>query len=112
MDCWWAVSGDVPCDYISRGSVAHPRAALRAFARKWREVSGYMLRGEPHPNITIGTPDQWPELGDLLRRRALILQRWVEDNALWVGELAEPNAPRNRRTARRLAIRKRRGSVK
>lgn len=87
---WWAISGDLPTDYISRGRVAHPRSALRAFARKWREISGYMLRGEQHPSITIGSPEQWPELGELLRRRALMIQHLVDDGDLWVGPLAEP----------------------
>ena len=29
---WWAISGDLPTDYVSRGKIAHPREALRAFA--------------------------------------------------------------------------------
>ena len=87
---WWAISGDLPTDYVSRGRIAHPRTALRAFAHHWRELSAYMLRGEKHPDVKIGTPDQWPELGDLLLRRAQILQTYADDDDIWEEELAEP----------------------
>ena len=81
---WWAITGDVPADYISSHECRHPREALRAFARHWREVSARMLRGEPHPAYRIGTSDDWPALGDLLGRRAEILQRYADDDELWV----------------------------
>ena len=80
---WWAISGDCPTDYVSFHDADHPREAMRHFARQWAEVSSYMLRGEPHPETTIGTPDQWPELGDLLRRRSQILQQWADDDSIW-----------------------------
>ena len=102
---WWAISGDLPTDYVERGKIAHPREALRAFARQWRELSAYMLRGEEHPDIKIGTPDQWPGLGDLLRRRAQILKSYADNDEIWVGALAEPDAPPNRRPARRRTTR-------
>jgi len=101
---WWAISGDLPTSYVSRGKIAHPREALRAFAHQWREVSGYMLRGEEHPDVKIGTPDQWSELGDLLRHRAQILQMYADDDGIWVDELAECAAP-NRRSARQRTTR-------
>jgi non-ribosomal peptide synthetase component F len=70
---WWTVTGDLPADYIGSSEGKHPREALRAFARRWREASELMLRGERHPDYSIGTPDQRPELGDLLQRRAEII---------------------------------------
>jgi hypothetical protein len=98
---WWAVSGDLPTDYVSSGKIVHPREALRQFARQWREVSGSMLRGKEHSEVMIGTPDQRPELGDLLRRRAQILQSYADDDEIWVEELAEQRcASPNRRPAR------------
>src|SRR4051794_20871401 len=51
---WWVVTGDLPADYISSSEGTRPREAMRAFARHWREVSGFMLRGEPHPDYCIG----------------------------------------------------------
>ena len=81
---WWVISGDLPTDYISADTVRHPREALQAFASTWAEVAGCMLRGEPHPSINIGTPDQWPALGELLKRRAELLAQFAEDDAGWV----------------------------
>ena len=80
---WWAISGDVPTDYVSFTDADHPRAVMRHFARQWAEISSFMLRGEPHPNTNIGTPDRWPELGDLLHRRAELLSRYADDDSIW-----------------------------
>jgi len=87
---WWAISGDLPTDYVSRGKVAHPRQALRDFAQRWRELSDYMLRGKEHPEVKMGTPAEWPQLGPLLRRRAEILQSHADDDDIWQEDLAEP----------------------
>jgi hypothetical protein len=80
---WWAISGDLPTDYISAETVKHPREAIRSFAVVWAEVSGYMLRGESHPSIKIGCPDDWPMLGDLLKRRSELLAQFAEDESIW-----------------------------
>jgi hypothetical protein len=80
---WWVISGDVPIDYVSFGDADHPREVMRHFARQWVEVSSFMQRGEPHPETTIGSPDQWPELSDLLQRRAELLCRYANDDSLW-----------------------------
>ncbi len=60
---WWAIAGDLPTDYISSHDIKDPRAAMAAISSKWLEVSSCMLRGEPHPEIQIGTPKNWPTLG-------------------------------------------------
>ncbi|HTY88807.1 MAG TPA: DUF4826 family protein [Candidatus Acidoferrum sp.] len=80
---WWAISGDLPTDYLSGNDAVDARNALAAFANRWREVSGYMLRGERRPTINIGPPDKWRELGDLLNRRAKIIKAWADDDAMW-----------------------------
>lgn len=85
---WWVITGDLPADYISSSEGRHPRDALRAFARHWQEVSEFMLRGQKHPDYRIGTPDQWPKLGDLLQRRAQILSRHADDDEFWAAEEA------------------------
>jgi hypothetical protein len=56
---------------------------MRHFARQWAEVSSFMLRGEPHPEANLGTPDQWPELGYLLLIRSQILRKWADDESIW-----------------------------
>lgn len=80
---WWCCSGDLPTDCISSRDGRHPREALRAFSRNWKELSACMIRGEPHPDFSIGTPDLWPELGPLLKARAEVLRQYADDDSLW-----------------------------
>jgi hypothetical protein len=80
---WWAISGDLPTDYLSGGDAVDGRTALGAFAKRWFEVSGYMLRGESHPTVKIGPPEMRRQLGDLLKRRASILEEWASDDKMW-----------------------------
>jgi len=53
---------------------------MREFAKRWFEVSEYMLRGEEHPIVKIGNAENRRELGDLLCRRAKLLKEWAEDD--------------------------------
>jgi hypothetical protein len=80
---WWAICGDLPTDYLSGADATDARTALAAFARRWREVSAYMLRDEYHPTVKIGPPENRRELGDLLSRRAEIIQEWADDDEMW-----------------------------
>jgi hypothetical protein len=80
---WWAISGDLPTDYLSGSDAVDARAAMAAFARRWHEVSAYMLRGERHPTVIIGPPGKEREFGDLLSRRVGILEDWVHDDEMW-----------------------------
>ncbi len=80
---WWVVCGDHPTDYVSAKDIKEPREVLRYIGKKWNEVSHYMLQGKAHPEITIGTPDLWPELGKLLEARSNILLQWAKDEELW-----------------------------
>ncbi len=47
------------------------------------------MRRERHPGYRIDTPDQWPELGDLLRRRVEIIQKYADDDELRTEGLGE-----------------------
>lgn len=80
---WWGIAGDLPTDYVSSTDIEDPRAALRAFAARWRDVADYMRRGEAHPEITIGEWSEWPKLSDLLRCRADLLQEIADDEEEW-----------------------------
>jgi hypothetical protein len=80
---WWAISGDLPTDYLSGHDATDARTALAAFADRWREVSAYMLRGEEHPTVRIGGPSDRRKLGDLLSRRAQIIEDWTHDDEMW-----------------------------
>ncbi len=80
---WWGISGDLPTDYISSKGISDIRSAMKEFATRWKEVASFMLRGEQHPEISIGSPKDWPEVGDLLKRRAETLSSWAEDSEIW-----------------------------
>lgn len=75
---WWVITGDLPATYISAQPASDPASALREFAQEWRAVAIYMLRGEAHPDVSIGSPEDWPELGNLLLRRAELLEQCAE----------------------------------
>jgi len=84
---WWAISGDLPTDYLSGNDASDAREAMTAFAHLWRETADCMLRGEEHPTLKIGPPAMRRELGDLLRRRAEILRDWIDDDEMWHEDL-------------------------
>lgn len=80
---WWAISGDLPTDYMSAASGYHPRDAMRYLARHWHEIADCMKRGVTHPDTKMGTPELWPTMAPLLEKRAAILADWAEDDSLW-----------------------------
>ena len=80
---WWAISGDLPTDYISSGSGYHPRDALRHFSAEWLSVAASMRRGEMHPRTKMGKPELWPAMAPLLEKRAYLLKDYAEDDSLW-----------------------------
>jgi hypothetical protein len=84
----WVISGDLPTDFlVDQSSIGGARQAMRAFCSRWQQVSECMLQGKQHPSIVIGSlleAGELTELGDLLKRRATILQKWVDDNVSWV----------------------------
>ena len=80
---WWVIYGDLPTDYMSAATIKHPRAALRAFAERWLEVSALMSRGEGHPTIKYGPDEMQLELAPMLESRAQTLTEWSDDDSLW-----------------------------
>ena len=80
---WWAISGDVPTDYMTSSDGEHPRDALQHFAESWADVAGYMRRGEQHPHMELGDPKEWPELAESLEERAQVLGDYAQDNEIW-----------------------------
>jgi hypothetical protein len=83
---WWAISGDLPTDYVSAKNINNPREAVQAIATLWQEASQYMERGEKHPTFSIGNGDNDEELGPMLASRAELLLDWVDDPEAWVEE--------------------------
>lgn len=80
---WWAISGDLPTDYMSSDSGYHPREALRHFSTEWKDIAEYMKRGEFHPKTKMGKPELWATMSPLLESRAQILKEYADDNDLW-----------------------------
>jgi hypothetical protein len=79
---WWAISGDLPTDYMNSSSGYHPRDALRHFSAEWLSVAESMRRGEEHPRTKMGTPELWPNMAPLLEKRAQILREYADDDGL------------------------------
>ena len=71
---WWAVSGDVPTDYISAAGHADGRSALRAIIARWKLSADDMAHGRVNVDYSIGLPEDWPSLAPLLESRAAMLQ--------------------------------------
>jgi hypothetical protein len=82
---WWAISGDLPNDYVSADGVKTPRDAVRVIASLWQEAADFMSRGEEHPRFRIGSGHRDQELAPLLASRAELLLDWVDDAELWEG---------------------------
>jgi hypothetical protein len=88
----WAISGDLPTDYVLEEGIVGPREALRFFSRRFAEVADCMLGGRRHPVVNIGDPsdpEQQQQLGRLLASRARTLSQFADDDNLWPEQLAE-----------------------
>lgn len=80
---WWAISGDLPNDYVSVSKARNPREAMVAIATIWGEAATYMARGEKHPTFIIGNGENDEELAPLLASRSEILLGWANDPEVW-----------------------------
>jgi hypothetical protein len=80
---YWAISGDLPTDFLSADTVPDARRALAAFAERWRALAAYMERGERHPTIWVESRASGRELGAMLASRARLLAAWVAADEFW-----------------------------
>jgi hypothetical protein len=80
---WWAISGDLPNDYVPASKAKNPKEAMVAIASLWQEAAQYMARGERHPTFVIGTGENAEELAPMLESRAEILLDWANDPDVW-----------------------------
>lgn len=85
---WWAISGDMPNDYVSASKATCPREAVRVIALLWQEAAECMARGDSHPTFRIGSGDRDHELAPLLASRAGLLLTWVADAQAWAEDEA------------------------
>jgi len=83
---WWVISGDLPTDYISSADVAnsqHPRMAIRAIAERWLKNVNAWNTDEDYSEIKISANLPRAELASLLKPRAELLIKWVDDDEMW-----------------------------
>ncbi len=86
---WWVIVGDLPSDAISAQGVDTPRAALRAFGKRWLD-HGASLDGGSVPQAWAHLPDgELPKLTALLKRRGAALKAWAEDDSAWPADDTE-----------------------
>ncbi len=73
---WWAISGDVPTDYIACSGERDSGDVLIAFSRVWKAAAKKMAEGKQLENCTIadGKPARVKELAPLLLTRAESLE--------------------------------------
>jgi hypothetical protein len=86
---WWAISGDLPSDYISAADIEppqHPRKALRAIAERWLEVVGAWKEGRECEGFRIAGGQRNRELAPLLEARATLFIEWADDGSYWEDE--------------------------
>jgi hypothetical protein len=70
---WWAISGDMPTDYISSSGAEDALSAAGKFANNWRTYSEFLLRGQQHPGVSISGDERRKELGGKLWSSAELL---------------------------------------
>lgn len=80
---YWAISGDLPTDFIPADTRPDARTAVAGFAERWQAVARYMARGAQHPTVQIGTGGHGPELAALLASRAALLAQWAASDEYW-----------------------------
>jgi hypothetical protein len=80
---WFAVAGDLPTDYVSSADVADARAALRAFAHRWAGLARTMRARVSDPDLSAGSPEDWPRTSELLERGARLLASYAADDGHW-----------------------------
>lgn len=78
---WWVIYGDLPTDYVSAAEIKHPRSAIEAFAKRWRNYVSAFRSGQPPSDFVLG--DGSKEFVELLENRTGILAGWVDDDDLW-----------------------------
>jgi hypothetical protein len=83
---WWAISGDLPTDYISSADVQppqHPRKAIRVIAETWLKQVEAWNEGRDYEGIRIAGTHSHQELAPLLESRAKLLFEWAGDDSFW-----------------------------
>jgi hypothetical protein len=76
---WWAISGDLPTDYITRTNERNDADVLLSFSRQWKTLTTQMAAGIRQPQYTIGPAGSEKEFAPLLLTRAELLEEFAHD---------------------------------
>jgi hypothetical protein len=76
---WWAISGDLPTDYVACKHEASDADVLLTFSRAWKIQAEAMSQGKPSPDYGIGPPERAKEFAPLLLTRAELLEEFAKD---------------------------------
>ena len=87
---WWVIAGDLPTDAIAAHELPTPRAAMRAFGKRWVLHGQALDRGEVPPAWAHLHHEGLPKLAAQLKRRGAALQHWADDAASWPVDDEEP----------------------
>jgi hypothetical protein len=80
---YWAISGNVPTDFLPADIAPDARHAVAAFAERWRTLARYLKRGEKHPTIWVESRADERELAAMLASRARLLAEWAAADEYW-----------------------------
>lgn len=76
---WWAISGDLPTDYMTAAGRRSTGDVLIAFADQWQAAAERMKYGEHVDDYVVGNPSQAKELAPLLLSRANLLRKFGQE---------------------------------
>ena len=76
---WWAISGDLPTDYIANSHERDDGDVLLSFSCTWRKLAADMAAGIPRPDYQIGPPGREKEFAPMLLARAEMLEHFAKD---------------------------------
>src|SRR5688572_15909275 len=71
---WWAISGDLPTDYVTSTNERDNADVLLSFSRQWKAAAAQMSAGKQVPGYRVGPPGSEKELAPLLLSRAELLE--------------------------------------
>lgn len=76
---WWAISSDLPTDYIKCNHERDDADVLLSFSRQWKEAAAQMSVGKQVPGYRVGPAGGEKELAPLLLSRAEFLEDFAND---------------------------------
>jgi len=84
---FWAFSGNLPGDVISRDwndKNDNPRKALARMNAVWRTYIGHLQKGNNPPNVKLGNNEnQRIEMSGILQENVSMFDSIIDDDSIW-----------------------------